>query len=223
LGWVRAAKGTNQALGVTGAQEDLVVHPRKRFYAGGSQSVRGFGERQLGPRVLTVSPTALTDTALAAPCTNAQLADGSCNPNLAGLGASAFQPQPLGGNALAEASIEYRFPLWPVHGISAAVFLDGAIISTNQLVNFLDATTAITPGFGLRMDTPVGPVRLDLGIRPTLVEDLPVVTQVTDAGGSASLVTLTATRRYDPLDSSGSFFRQVMSRLRLHLAIGPPF
>jgi outer membrane protein insertion porin family/translocation and assembly module TamA len=223
LGWVGAMRGTNRALGVIGVDEELVVHPRKRFYAGGSMSVRGFGERQLGPRVLTVSPTALTDTALAAPCMPAQLQDGSCDPNLPGLGASAFQPQPLGGNAVAEASVEYRFPLWRAHGISGAVFIDGAVIGTRQLSDLLGATAAITPGFGLRMDTPVGPVRLDLGIRPTLVEDLPVVTQVTNADGSAQLVTLNTTRRFDPLDSSGGFFRQVLSRLRLHLAIGPPF
>ena len=223
LGWVGAMRGTNQALGIPLVDERLVVHPRKRFYAGGAMSVRGFGERQLGPRVLTVSPTALTDTALAAPCTTGQIADRSCDPNLAGLGAGAFQPQPLGGNAVSEASVEYRFPLWPVHGISGAVFIDGAVIGTNQLADLLGATAAITPGFGLRMDTPIGPVRLDLGIRPTLVEDLPVVTEVTNLDGSTSLVTLTTPRRYDPLDSSGGFFKQVLSRLRLHLAIGPPF
>jgi outer membrane protein assembly factor BamA len=222
LGWVGALRGTNQALGLVG-DDELVVHPRKRFYAGGSMSVRGFGERQLGPRVLTVSPTALTDTALATPCSSAQLADQSCDPNLAGLEARAFQPQPLGGSTLAEASVEYRFPLWPVHGISGAFFIDGAIIATRQLTDLLGATTAVTPGFGLRMNTPVGPVRLDLGIRPTLVENLPVVTQVTNPDGSVQLVTLTTLRRYDPLDTRGGFFNQVMSRLRLHLAIGPPF
>jgi outer membrane protein assembly factor BamA len=223
VGWVRALQGTNQALGVTGTEDDLVVHPRKRFYAGGSQSVRGFGERQLGPRVLTVSPTALTDTALAAPCTTAQLQDGSCDPNIPGLGARAFFPQPLGGNAVLEGSVEYRFPLWPVLGITGAVFVDGALIGTNQLVDILGATAAVTPGFGVRVNTPVGPVRLDLGIRPTLAEDLPVVTQVTNADGSVQLVTLSTPRRYDPLDASGGFFKKVLSRLRLHLAIGPPF
>jgi outer membrane protein assembly factor BamA len=222
LGWVGAGRGTNAALGIPGVDDERVIHPRKRFYAGGSLSVRGFGERQLGPRVLTVSPTALTDTALAAPCTTAQLQDGSCDPNIAGLGAGAFQPQPLGGTAVAEFSVEYRFPLWPVHGISAAVFLDGAVIGTNQLSDLLGATGSITPGFGIRMDTPVGPVRLDLGVRPTLVEDLPVVTQVSTANG-AQLVTLHTTRRYDPLDARGGFLNQIFSRLRLHLAIGPPF
>ena len=73
------------------------------------------------------------------------------------------------------------------------------------------------------MNTPVGPVRLDLGIRPTLVERLPVITQVVNPDSSVQLVTLAARRRYDPLDDSGGFLRQILSRLRLHLAIGPPF
>lgn len=223
IGWVSALQGTNAALGVTAADEGLVIHPRKRFYAGGSMSVRGFGERQLGPRVLTVSPTSLTDTALVTPCTMAQLQDHSCDPNLAGLGAGAFRPQPLGGSSIAEFSVEYRFPLWLVHGVSGAIFLDGAVIGTNQLTGLIGTTGAVTPGFGIRMETPVGPVRLDLGVRPILVENLPVVTQVSNPDGSVELVTLTTTRRYDPLDSSGGFFRQVLSRLRLHLAIGPPF
>ncbi|HEX6313493.1 MAG TPA: BamA/TamA family outer membrane protein, partial [Gemmatimonadaceae bacterium] len=223
LGWVGAIRGTNAALGVPANGDERIVHPRKRFYAGGSQSVRGFGERQLGPRVLTVSPTALTDTALAAPCTTTQIADGSCDPNLAGVDANAFQPQPLGGNTVLEGSIEYRFPLWRTYGITGAVFLDGAIVGTKQLTDLLGSTAALTPGFGLRMETPVGPVRLDMGIRPTLVEDLPVVTQVTNADGTVQLVTLAQTRRYDPLDTRGGLLRGVLSRLRLHLAIGPPF
>ena len=41
------------------AAATAVLHPRKRFYAGGSQSVRGFGENQLGPRVLTIDPNVL--------------------------------------------------------------------------------------------------------------------------------------------------------------------
>src|SRR5690606_13013720 len=54
-GWVRplgtSIRGVDE--GVLGSS---LLHPRKRFYAGGSQSVRGFGENQLGPRVLTIAP-----------------------------------------------------------------------------------------------------------------------------------------------------------------------
>jgi outer membrane protein insertion porin family/translocation and assembly module TamA len=222
LGWVQGL-GESSALGAPAADDGQVIHPRKRFYAGGSLSVRGFGERQLGPRVLTISPDALTDTSLSSPCSSGDIRSGACDPNIAGLDAAAFQPQPIGGSAIAEASIEYRFPLSTAMGVTGAVFLDGALIGTSQLTNLLSATGSITPGFGIRLDTPVGPVRLDLGVRPTLVEDLPVITQVNNTDGTAELVTLDTRRRYDPLDTKGGFLRQVLSRLRLHLAIGPPF
>ncbi|HEX7123956.1 MAG TPA: BamA/TamA family outer membrane protein, partial [Gemmatimonadaceae bacterium] len=223
LGWVDPIGGTTSALGLGPTVEERIVHPRKRFYAGGSQSVRGFGERQLGPRVLTISPDALTDTALASHCTTTSIRDGTCNPNIPGLPSDAFQPQPLGGTVLAEASVEWRFPLLPARGLTGAVFLDGALIGTNQLSDLLGATGAITPGFGVRLETPVGPVRLDLGIRPTLVERLPVITQVEGRDGELRLVTLSNRRRFDPLDDTGSFLRRVLSRLRLHLAIGEAF
>src|SRR5919202_235537 len=51
LGWVRGLQSTRAAVS---AGVD-VLHPRKLFYAGGPQSVRGYGENQLGPRVLTIA------------------------------------------------------------------------------------------------------------------------------------------------------------------------
>jgi hypothetical protein len=68
-------------------------------------------------------------------------------------------------------------------------------------------------------------VRLDLGVRPTLVEDLPVVTQVLDSAGFARqrLVRLETLRRYDPVDTRGGWYRQILNRLVVHLAIGPPY
>ncbi|HEX2723589.1 MAG TPA: POTRA domain-containing protein, partial [Gemmatimonadaceae bacterium] len=44
LGWVRALESTGSAVGVESDGE--LLHPRKRFYAGGSRSVRGYGENQ---------------------------------------------------------------------------------------------------------------------------------------------------------------------------------
>jgi outer membrane protein assembly factor BamA len=54
IGWVSPLCSADQALGVAGTVGGNVLHPIKRYYAGGSHSVRGFGENQLGPRVLTV-------------------------------------------------------------------------------------------------------------------------------------------------------------------------
>ena len=199
------------------------MHPRKQFFSGGSQSVRGYGENQLGPRVLTIDPAYLTDTTLANPCTVDQLADGSCNPNNPGVPSSSFAPQPLGGAAIAEGSIEYRFPIAPKLGLSGTAFIDAAIVGTTRFQDLLSATGMITPGFGILFKTPVGPVRLDLGIRPTVVEDLPVITQLSAGNGQYKLVTLTTPRRYDQAEATGGAFSQFVSRLTLHLAIGPAF
>lgn len=220
LGWVKPMSGTNRSLEIPDAVTEPIIHPRRRFYAGGSQSVRGFGENQLGPRVLTISPVSLTDSA-DVPCTVQEFANRTCDPNRAGVTASHFLPQPLGGTSLAEASIEYRFPL--LGALSGAVFVDGAVVGSDRITDLLGVTSAITPGFGIRFDTPVGLVRLDLGVRPQIAEELPVITSIADANGNEQLITLLTPRRYDPTDASGSWFNKALSRLTLHLSIGPAF
>src|SRR5207253_623272 len=59
LGGKSSVLGTHLKFGFVrplagGADSQPILHPRKRFYAGGSTSVRGFGENQLGPRILTL-------------------------------------------------------------------------------------------------------------------------------------------------------------------------
>ncbi len=223
LGAVRALASSNELLGIDDASGTPVLHPRKFFFSGGSRSVRGYGENQLGPRVLTIDPARLTDTTLAAPCTNASLIDGSCDPNTTGISAGDFQPRPLGGTRLVEANVELRFPVFASLGLSGAVFLDGAVVGTTRFAALLGSTATITPGFGVRFATPVGPVRLDLGVRPRVVERLPVITQVTAADSSFRLVTLDTPRRFDQAEATGGFLKQIFSRLTLHLAIGPAF
>ncbi len=67
---------------------------------------------------------------------------------------------PLGGNGLIVLNAEWRFPIWRWFG--GAVFIDaGQVTSTVGelgLNQFLVGT-----GGGLRLNTPVGPVRLDIG------------------------------------------------------------
>lgn len=223
IGAVRALASNARSLGIPADSGEQVIHPRKLFYSGGSQSVRGYGENQLGPRVLTIDPSALTDTTLATPCTVAQLENGSCDPNIAGVETSDFQPRPLGGSALAEASVELRFPISVSAGLTGAVFVDGAIVGTRRFSDLLGATATVTPGIGVRFATPAGPVRLDIGLRPRVVERLPVITQVKEADGALRLVSLAVPRRYNAAESRGGFLGQVTSRLTLHLAIGPAF
>jgi outer membrane protein insertion porin family/translocation and assembly module TamA len=217
-GWVRARSSTGAAVGA--GSGGAILHPTTRFYAGGARSVRGFAENQLGPRILTLDPRKLLTAADsgAAPCTEATLASGRCDPN--GISSSEFVPRPTGGTRLVEASIEYRHPLW--RSFVAAVFLDGARLDDPQLADLARSATAVTPGFGIRYRSPIGPVRVDLGIRPARTEDLRVVTQVTE-GGVNRLVLLDVPKHYDPLEGGGGFLRQLTSRLTLHLSVGEAY
>jgi hypothetical protein len=77
---------------------------------------------------------------------------------------------------------------------------------------------------GFRYQTPLGPVRIDIGLRPTLVEDLPVVTQTINDDGELVLVQLERMKRYDPLGDGGrGFLSGFFRRLQLHLALGEAF
>ncbi len=74
---------------------------------------------------------------------------------------------PLGGLSLAEASLELRFPIWPaVSGwwsrLGGVVFADAGEVSREPHDwRADDAFYAV--GGGIRLATPVGPIRLDVG------------------------------------------------------------
>lgn len=203
---------------MTSSTGDTVLHPRTRFYAGGAMSVRGYGENQLGPRVLTISDSSLranTNCPLSVPITQ-------CDPNKVDKD-SRFTPRPTGGTSLVEGSVELRVPL--MHRLDGAVFVDGAIVGNSKLqdfndlrsiANFARGTSAITPGLGIRYNSPVGPIRVDLGYNPRLTEDLPVVTNTVE-NGQDKLVALPALRSF----SQGK--NTFLGHLVLHLSIGQAY
>ena len=212
LGWIDALESTESALGVTGTHD--VLHPRKRFYAGGSRSVRGYGENQLGPRVLTIPASRLRKHD---PACTPDIDITLCDPNAAGVVRTDFEPRPLGGNFVAESSLEYRFPVWKQ--IVGAVFVDGGYVSQKTNPGLPSSKSAITPGFGARYLSPVGPIRIDFGINPGQSEDLPVVTEAV-IDGKTQLVTLKDRRHFSPVSGG---FRGALDRLTLHLSIGEAF
>ena len=220
-GWVRPLESTSDAFELP-EDELAILHPRRRFFAGGARSVRGYGENQLGPMVLTVPTAELitpSDTAGVTACTYASVADASCDPNVAP--SSAFRLRPLGGNTLFEASLEYRFPLTAT--FTAAAFVDAGIVH-GQRINFPPGDrSAVTPGVGVRYLSPIGPVRVDLGLRPSLAEDLPVVTQLEGEDGERRLARLETLKHYDPREDAKGALGGFFSRLQLHLAIGEAF
>jgi outer membrane protein assembly complex protein YaeT len=215
VGWVNSLGSSKQALGVAASVGGGVLHPRKRFYAGGSHSVRGFGENQLGPRVLTVPIGVLqTHDNLNVACTSGTDVT-TCNPHAAGMLDRDFEPRPLGGNFVVEGSIEARFPVW--RELIGAVFIDAGRVTQRTNGALPRSRTAITPGFGGRYRSPVGPIRADIGFNPGRTESLPVVTE-NIVNGQKTLVTLQQRRNYSP-QRGGS----ILNRMVLHLSIGEAF
>jgi outer membrane protein insertion porin family len=215
IGWVRSLGSTAQAVGIATSVGGGVLHPRKRFYAGGSHSVRGFGENQLGPRVLTVPIGVLqTHDSLNVACTSG-IDVTSCDPNALNLKDRDFEPRPLGGNFVVEGSIEARFPVW--QDLVGAAFVDAGMVSQTTNPALPRRKAAITPGFGVRYRSPVGPIRADIGFNPGRTESLPVVTE-NIVNGVKTLVTLQQRRTYSPA-RGGS----VLNRMVLHLSIGEAF
>ena len=231
-GWVRALSSTGSATGVGNEAEGDILHPRRRFYAGGSQSVRGFGENQLGPRVLTI-PAATLRGANNVRCNAADITD--CDPNgtqvlendktAALYSNNDFIPRPLGGNLLGEASVELRVPIFRTitkGNLLGAVFVDGGWLRGRTLGGGLRSDGAVTPGLGVRYRSPVGPIRIDIGVNPSLRDSLPVITEEILPDSTRRLVQLKQQRVYGTVSSSNRV-TQFFQRLTLHLSIGEAF
>jgi outer membrane protein assembly factor BamA len=211
--------------------EGGVLHPRKRFYAGGANSVRGYAESQLGPRILTIDSTVLFDpnrklaSVAGGTCAPTIEAVKYCDPNSGELKNADFFSQPLGGTTLVEGGVEYRRPLplgETLRHIIGAVFIDGGCVGRGNLRGVTDLSgiirghCAVTPGFGLRYASPVGPIRVDFGINPNRTENLSVVTALPDSSGRRRIVPLAVPRTWTPN-------KTLLSRLVLHFSIGEAY
>jgi outer membrane translocation and assembly module TamA len=73
--------------------------------------------------------------------------------------------KPGGGNVMTIGNFEYRVPLrnFPISGVGGALFYDTGNVF-NRVAEIQVKNFTHTAGFGLRYQTPVGPVRLDFGI-----------------------------------------------------------
>jgi len=130
-----------------GGQETRYVPPANRFYAGGPTDVRGYQLNGLGPiNYLVDNDTIAIDTT-----------DLSSTPIPPG----AVRYSPIGGNMLGVGNVELRLPS-PVWG---RVFRLVAFVDAGVLWDRFQNQPAVrfTPGLGIRLVTPLGPVRLDVG------------------------------------------------------------
>lgn len=136
------------------------VPPQERLYAGGPNSVRGFGQNELGPIVYVVAEF---DTVQTGAVTTFEVA-----PDY-----TLLPLQPTGGENLLVANAELRFvsPIYP-DLLQYAVFADAGEVwnRKSESVNSVFKRLTITPGLGIRVFTPIGPLRVDLAMGP---RDLP--------------------------------------------------
>jgi translocation and assembly module TamA len=134
---VAARFAVGDLLPTSGKPEDSAVVTR--FYAGGSQSMRGFNDRRLSPLLISQLPASL----------------GNPNPPIVTL--------PIGGNGLIDGSLEVRYGL--TTNLIVAGFLDLGQVSRGRLEPSDFAHLLFAVGVGLRYVTPVGPIRLDFARR----------------------------------------------------------
>lgn len=152
-----------------------VGHPQKRFFAGGANSVRGFAQNQLGPRTLTVDVEDLLGPrpdVNGAVCTPEEVLSRGCDAGA--LPDDAFLSRPSGGNAVVEGNAEVRFRI-PDSQWGGSLFVDFGQVWARWSEASAGALE-FTPGVGIRYDTPIGPVRMDLAYRFADPRPLPVVT-----------------------------------------------
>ncbi|HTY05257.1 MAG TPA: BamA/TamA family outer membrane protein [Gemmatimonadales bacterium] len=178
-------------------QSAQFVPPEQRFYAGGPNSVRGYGRNDLGPVGYVI-----TDTSAA---TGYRLQGGDTVYNT-------LQTAPVGGNAVFVVNAELRFatPVLPDR-MRLALFADlGQVWERGDSLSQVTGLR-FTPGVGLRFTTPLGPVRLDAAYRG----------RGTEAGVLylASGDSLTVYRKHYQPPAPSSFWK----RWTLQFAVGQAF
>jgi outer membrane protein assembly complex protein YaeT len=201
---------------------EALTNPLKRQYAGGAYTVRGFDENLLGPKVLLAAPEDLPNCAGAEVTENNTLV---CDPNTSGLTSAAAIPRAVGGQNSIVINAELRVPMGSGRWYGVA-FLDlGRVWTSGGEVPEAEKL-GWSPGLGIRYQSPVGPLRLDIGYNTSMMERLPVVSEV-EIDGESQIVQLGDAQdnpilfNYDPF--SGSGLDQFLNRLQFHFSIGHAF
>lgn len=230
----RIRPGWARALGEPTDQDLLGLHPQKRFFAGGPNSVRGFAQYRLGPKVLTVRDPATTltktdehDVPL---CSLVEINAGTCD--VSSLAASAFDPHPVGGSAVLEGNVELRFPLG-LEKLRGATFVDVGQVWGRAGAARL-GSLVWTPGFGVRYFSAIGPIRIDVGFNPQGPERLAVLSSgvgIKEGDGCVEAPAGSTSKDYCQLNKLHAFaapqvwqpYHGFLDRLQLHFSIGQAF
>ncbi|HEU5042090.1 MAG TPA: BamA/TamA family outer membrane protein [Gemmatimonadales bacterium] len=172
-------------------QRGNFIPPEQRFYAGGPNDVRGFERNELGP-VVYVVPKGHVDST-----------NGNIDPDR-------VQVSPTGGNTLAVANVEIRVPS-PVFSnrLRLAAYVDAGG-AWQRGANSTDPVIRVTPGVGIRLNTPLGPARLDVAYNPYKLQAGPLFQA--DTAGTLS-----------PVDGQPTYVLDRDGRVTYHFAVGQAF
>ena len=195
----RARTGTILPQRITlSGQSAKFVPPEQRFYAGGPNSVRGYGRNELGPRVYVTGDTTAPNREI--------VGNDTIYHDL--------RTAPTGGNSAFVVNAELRLPspVFPQR-MRVGLFVDAGQVweRGEELVSV--GNVRVTPGVGLRFTTPLGPVRLDLAYNGYRAEAGPLLFSDTATNSITRIRDAYSTQR------PASFFR----RLVLQFAVGQAF
>ncbi len=202
-----------------------VTHPLKRQYAGGAFTVRGFGQNLLGPLVLLARAEDLPGCNPDDPLVT-ERNTWVCNPEDEGLTSNQVFPRPVGGENSVVANLELRFPFAAGRWVWVAFVDVGRVWSAGAEVSGGDRM-AWSPGVGIRYQSPVGPLRLDIGYNTSSAAQFPVISELVDENGQTFIVQLGDANdqvnpyTFNPYEGTG--LRGFLNRLQLHFSIGHAF
>ena len=175
-------------------QSGNFIPPEQRFYAGGANDVRGFERNELGPVVYVVSQGEV-DSAVA---------------ENRDIRSSAVTVAATGGNTIAVGNVELRVPS-PVFSsrLRLAAFVDAGGVWQRGAENSTPVIR-VTPGAGIRLNTPLGPARLDVAYNPYKLQ-AGTLFQVDTLGGLS------------PVPGQDSYVKSRQGKFTFHFAVGQAF
>jgi outer membrane protein insertion porin family/translocation and assembly module TamA len=133
----------------SGEVRDLEIRLFRGFYSGGPTSNRGYAVNTIAPHITVPF---LNPTSVQQETSQGCFAPGA-DPSLC--------KTPIGGLGIWELSTEFRFQI--TKPISVATFVDASDVSPEQSIRLNHPH--LSTGAGVRYDTPVGPLRVDIGYR----------------------------------------------------------